>query len=84
VLNLALKVGIKVFGENYAQELRDKAKVLQNLGIEWHFIGRIQTNKVKYIVPVAKLIHSVYRLEELEEIDKVAKNLIRRNLCCSK
>lgn len=75
VLNLALKVGIKVFGENYAQELRDKAKVLQATDIEWHFIGRIQTNKVKYIVPVAKLIHSVYRLEELEEIDKVAKKL---------
>ncbi|QIV79198.1 YggS family pyridoxal phosphate-dependent enzyme [Fervidobacterium pennivorans subsp. carthaginiensis] len=80
VLNLALNVGIKVFGENYAQELRDKAKVLQNLGIEWHFIGRIQTNKVKYIVPVAKLIHSVYRLEELEEIDKVAKKLDKTQL----
>jgi len=80
VLNLALSVGIKVFGENYAQELRDKAKVLQNLGVEWHFIGRIQTNKVKYIVPVAKLIHSVYRLEELEEIDKVAKKLDKTQL----
>ncbi|WP_448378951.1 YggS family pyridoxal phosphate-dependent enzyme [Fervidobacterium sp.] len=80
VLNLALNVGIKVFGENYAQELRDKAKVLQNLGVEWHFIGRIQTNKVKYIVPVAKLIHSVYRIEELEEIDKVAKKLDKTQL----
>ncbi|AMW33666.2 hypothetical protein SAMN04488510_10748 [Fervidobacterium changbaicum] len=75
LLNLAVKIGIRTFGENYAQELRDKAKALEGVDIEWHFIGRIQTNKVKYIVPVAKMIHSVYRFEELEEIDKGAKKV---------
>lgn len=75
VLKLALHVGINILGENYAQELRDKSKALSDFNIEWHFIGRIQTNKLKYIVPVANLIHSVYRLEEISEIDKIAKKV---------
>lgn len=75
VIQESYNAGLRIFGENYAQELRDKAKELGNLNIEWHYIGRIQTNKLKYIVPVAKLIHSVYREEEIMEIDKIAKKI---------
>ncbi|MFN6991638.1 MAG: YggS family pyridoxal phosphate-dependent enzyme [Fervidobacterium sp.] len=69
----AYKAGLRIFGENYAQELRDKSKLINFPDIEWHYIGRIQTNKLKYIVPIASLIHSVYRIEEIEEIDRLAK-----------
>ncbi|MFN3691645.1 MAG: YggS family pyridoxal phosphate-dependent enzyme [Fervidobacterium sp.] len=69
----AYKAGLRIFGENYAQELRDKSKIINFPDIEWHYIGRIQTNKLKYIVPVASLIHSVCRIEEIEEIDRLAK-----------
>ncbi|RDI91023.1 hypothetical protein Ob7_06128 [Thermosipho africanus Ob7] len=75
VLKEAYDSGINIFGENYAQELRDKSKVLKDYNIEWHFIGRIQINKLKYIVPVASLIHSVSRIEEIEVIDKISKKL---------
>jgi len=68
VIKEAYEAGIRIFGENYAQELRDKSKFLKDYDISWHFIGRIQLNKLKYIVPVSDLIHSVSRLEELEKI----------------
>ena len=71
VVRAAYDVGIRLFGENYAQELRDKAKNMPE-DVQWHFIGRIQTNKLKYVVPVAEYIHSVYRIEEMEEIEKLA------------
>lgn len=69
----AYDYGVNNFGENKAQELREKAEILKDLDINWHFIGRIQTNKVKYIVPVSEYIHSVYREKEMAEIDKIAK-----------
>lgn len=69
----AYEFGIRNFGENKAQELRKKAEELKDYDIKWHFIGRIQTNKVKYIVPIAEYIHSVYRKKEIAEIDKIAK-----------
>ncbi|HUM41448.1 MAG TPA: YggS family pyridoxal phosphate-dependent enzyme [Fervidobacterium sp.] len=72
VIRSAYQIGLRSFGENYAQELRDKAKTLAFDDIEWHFIGRIQTNKLKYVVPVAEYIQSVYRKEEMEEIEKIA------------
>ncbi|MBB6062970.1 hypothetical protein HNP65_001433 [Thermosipho japonicus] len=75
VLKEAYDSGINIFGENYAQELRDKSKALRDYNIEWHFIGRIQLNKLKYVVPVASLIHSVSRSEEIKEIDKISKKL---------
>lgn len=73
-IKIVYELGLKRFGENYAQELREKVNLASQLqlDIEWHFIGRIQTNKVKYIVPACEFIHSVWRVEELEEIDKVA------------
>jgi len=65
--------GQKNFGENRAQEMIDKFKELEDLDIDWHFIGRIQTNKIKYIVQIADYIHSVWRLKEIDEIQKRAE-----------
>lgn len=59
------------FGENKAQELTSKQSELPS-AINWHFIGHLQTNKVKYIVPFVTLIHSVDSFKLLKEIDKEA------------
>lgn len=67
--------GHRDFGENKAQELREKYEDLKNLDIVWHFIGRIQTNKIKYIVPIAEYIHSVWRMKEIKEIQKRAEEI---------
>lgn len=70
----AYDCGQRVFGENKAQEMRDKHAVLPT-DIEWHFIGHLQSNKVKYIAPFVSLIHSVDSLELLTYINKeAAKN----------
>lgn len=66
------KQGHKVFGENKALEMRDKYEALPK-DIEWHFIGHLQTNKVKYIAPFVQLIHAVDSLKLLKEINKQAK-----------
>ncbi|WP_256013018.1 YggS family pyridoxal phosphate-dependent enzyme [Desertivirga xinjiangensis] len=68
----AYQAGQRIFGENQVQELVDKYEELPK-DIEWHLIGHLQTNKVKYIAPFIKLIHSVDRLKLLQEIDKQAK-----------
>ncbi|MFA5780971.1 MAG: YggS family pyridoxal phosphate-dependent enzyme [Bacteroidales bacterium] len=66
--------GHRIFGENRVQELTEKFPQLP-ADIEWHFIGHLQTNKVKYIAPFVSLIHSVDSLKLLKEIDKeAAKN----------
>ena len=67
----------KSFGENRAQEMIDKYNELKELDIDWHFIGRIQTNKIKYIVQLADYIHSVWRLKEIDEIQRGPNHLIR-------
>ncbi|UTW66229.1 YggS family pyridoxal phosphate-dependent enzyme [bacterium SCSIO 12643] len=69
----AYDAGQRVFGENKALELRDKHNDLPK-DIEWHMIGRMQTNKVKYIAPFVNLIHSVDSERLIAEIDKRAKN----------
>jgi pyridoxal phosphate enzyme (YggS family) len=70
----AYDAGQRVFGENLVQEMVDKQANLPN-DIEWHLIGHLQTNKVKYIAPFVKLIESVDSLKLLKEIDKhAAKN----------
>ena len=66
----AQKCGLIHFGENKAQELRDKAEIKPD--IVWHFIGHLQTNKVKYAVKAAEFIHSVDSEKVLEEINKRA------------
>lgn len=67
-------LGQRDFGENYVQELVDKEAVLPK-DIRWHFIGHLQSNKVKYIAPFVHLIHGVDSLTLLKEINKQgAKN----------
>lgn len=68
--------GQRVFGENKAQELTIKYEELPK-DIEWHMIGHLQSNKVKYIAPFVHLIHSVDSLKLLAEIDKQAKKVNR-------
>ena len=65
------KEGHRDFGENYVQELVDKQAVLPST-INWHFIGHLQSNKVKYIAPFVYLIHGVDSLKLLQEINKQA------------
>lgn len=60
---------VKIFGENRVQELLEK----YTPDVRWHFIGQLQTNKVKYIIDKVELIHSVDRLGLLQEIDRQAK-----------
>lgn len=67
----AYQAGQKVFGENKAQELAQKAELLPN-DIEWHMIGHLQRNKVKYIAPFVTLIHAVDSEKLLKEINKRA------------
>lgn len=64
--------GLHSFGENRAKELEEKYQALPK-DIEWHMIGHLQTNKVKYIAPFVHLIHSVDSFKLLKEIDKQAK-----------
>ncbi|MFH1144522.1 MAG: YggS family pyridoxal phosphate-dependent enzyme [Candidatus Eisenbacteria bacterium] len=59
----ARAAGQRLFGENRAQELLSKQQALADLDIAWHFVGRLQTNKVPQVVPIAALIHSVDRLD---------------------
>lgn len=67
----AYDAGQRVFGENLVQEMVEKQAQLPQ-DIEWHLIGHLQTNKVKYIAPFVKLIESVDSLKLLKEIDKQA------------
>lgn len=67
----AYNAGFKRFGENYVQELVEKYEQMPK-DIEWHFIGHLQSNKVKYIAPFVSLIHSVDSFKLLQEINKQA------------
>jgi len=62
-------MGQRDFGENYVQELTEKEQALPK-DIQWHFIGHLQRNKVKYIAPFVHLIHGVDSMELLKEINK--------------
>lgn len=68
----AYEAGQRNFGENYVQELVDKQALLPN-DIHWHFIGHLQSNKVKYIAPFVYLIHGVDSFSLLKEINKQAQ-----------
>ncbi|MBQ6268693.1 MAG: YggS family pyridoxal phosphate-dependent enzyme [Bacteroidetes bacterium] len=91
VLLKALSVGINVFAENYAQEFRDKNKQIMeflnltesdikeyNDIVEFHFIGHLQANKVKYLIPYVSTIHTVDSIELANEINKHAKKYDRK------
>ncbi len=66
----AIDAGITDVGENYVQELLSKKEQLQGRNIRWHFIGHLQSNKVKYIAPWIHLIHAVDNAGLAKEIDK--------------
>ena len=71
----ALQAGIKLIGENYVQETARKKVLLEQQGtpLEWHMIGRLQTNKAKYAVKLFDMIHSVDSVELARELDKRSK-----------
>ena len=75
IINEAISYGLKIVAENKVQEFREKNKLL--IGSEQHFIGHLQTNKVKYLIGKVSLIHSVDSLHLAEEINKQAE---KRNL----
>lgn len=70
-IEAAYQEGQRLFGESQVQELSHKVDTLPN-DIEWHFIGHLQTNKVKYIAPYISMIEAVDSLKLLKEIDKQA------------
>lgn len=72
-LQEAYDLGVRIFGENKVQELTAKYEALPK-DIHWHMIGHLQTNKVKYIIDKAELIHSVDSLKLAETIEKAAKH----------
>jgi pyridoxal phosphate enzyme (YggS family) len=71
-IEAAYAEGQRIFGESHEQELRQKMETLPK-DIEWHFIGHLQTNKVKYIAPYISMVEAVDSLKLLKEIDKQAK-----------
>lgn len=66
----ALAAGHTAFGENYAQELRDKAQSIEDPRVQWHFIGHLQRNKVRYVAGRTALIHAVDSVRLGAEINK--------------
>src|SRR5262249_1952394 len=67
----AYAAGVRGFGENYAQELRDKSAALSDLpGIRWHAIGPLQTNKAKYVARAAHVFHALDRADVAEELSR--------------
>jgi pyridoxal phosphate enzyme (YggS family) len=76
----AYGAGHRIFGENKAQELITKQPLLP-ADIQWHFIGHMQTNKVKFIAPFVSMVHAVDSQKLLKEIDKQAKKNDRAINC---
>jgi PLP dependent protein len=68
----AHEAGLQVYGENYVQELVEKQAVMPS-DIQWHMIGHLQSNKVKYIAPFVAMIHSVDSFKLLKEVNKQAQ-----------
>ena len=79
-IQTAYNLGQKVFGENRVQDLMERYESLPK-DIEWHLIGHLQRNKVKYIAPFVSLIHSVDSMELLNEIEKQALKNNRKIDC---
>ena len=70
-LEEAYKAGQRIFGENKIQEMTDKWEAMPK-DIQWHMIGHVQTNKVKFMAPYVNLIHAVDRIKLIKEINKQA------------
>lgn len=77
VIEKLLENNQNIFGENKAQVIKEKIDYFKerNIGVEWHFIGNLQKNKVKYIIDDVHLIHSVNKLSLAEEINKRAEKI---------
>ena len=87
LINIALENGVYDFGENYTQELIEKSKLIKSNKIIWHFIGPIQSNKVKSIAACANWVHTLHREKiitklntECEKINKVINGCIQVNI----
>jgi len=72
-IRVLAEAGQTDIGENRAQQIRDRAAELAGVGVAWHMIGRLQRNKVKYVVPTCTMIHSVDSLRLAEAISKRAQ-----------
>jgi hypothetical protein len=73
VIRTMNEAGQKIFAESRTQSLRDKVKILSDTDIDWHFIGPLQSNKIKYVYPAAKLVHSIDREDLLLQFIKWRK-----------
>lgn len=77
----AMKSGINIFGENYAQEIKSKYEYFEENNLEppeWHYIGHLQRNKVKYVIPFVNMIHGVDSIRLLRQIDKESEKVERK------
>lgn len=72
----AISAGVRLFGENYIQEAKEKIEKIRRSSVVWHFIGHLQKNKVKYAIELFDMIQTVDSFELAKEIDKKAKNPI--------
>jgi pyridoxal phosphate enzyme (YggS family) len=74
IINEVLEAGINDLGENKAQELRDKSELIAG-DFNWHYIGHLQTNKIKYVIKAAEFIHAVDSVKLTEEINRKSKEI---------
>ena len=77
-IRAAVAAGVTILGENYLQETRQKLGQLGRAGVEWHLIGPLQRNKVRYVFDLFDMMQSLDRLELAEEINRRAERLGRR------
>ena len=77
-IRAAIAAGVTILGENYLQETRQKLGQLGRAGVEWHLIGPLQRNKVRYVFDLFDMMHSLDRLELAEAINRRAERLGRR------
>jgi len=80
-IRIVAEAGQQLFGENYLQEALQKQAQLTDLPIEWHFIGAIQSNKVKLIAQHFSWVHTVSRLEVAEKLNRYRQGLLPLNIC---
>jgi PLP dependent protein len=77
IVKEAFSAGLKDFGENKAQELRDKSELIKG-DFNWHFIGHLQANKIKYVIKTAEYIHAVESVKLAEEINLKAAQISKK------
>lgn len=75
MITTAYQCGIKIFAENYVKELESKISLLQLNGIEWHFIGKIQSNKIRFIAHNTTWVHSLTNINHANLLDKYRSSI---------